>query len=84
MCLAIPGEILSIDEGDPLLRKARVNFGGIVKEISLALLPDAACGQYILVHAGVGIGVVNEAEAQTIFGYLDQMGELDEIRDHTR
>ncbi|NUM54562.1 MAG: HypC/HybG/HupF family hydrogenase formation chaperone [Candidatus Hydrogenedentes bacterium] len=78
MCLAVPGEILSIDEGDPILRKARVSFGGMVKEVSLALLPEASEGQYVLVHAGVGISIVNDAEAERIFDYLDQLGELEE------
>jgi hydrogenase expression/formation protein HypC len=80
MCLAVPGEVLSIDDGDPLMRKARVSFGGIVKEVSLALLPEARQGQYVLVHAGVGISVVNAEEAGKIFGYLEELGELDELK----
>ncbi|GMU91663.1 MAG: hypothetical protein AMXMBFR4_07210 [Candidatus Hydrogenedentota bacterium] len=78
MCLAVPGEILSIDGADPLLRKARVAFGGIVKEVSLALLPEAEVGQYVLVHAGIGITVVNEAEAAKTFEYLAELGALEE------
>jgi hydrogenase expression/formation protein HypC len=81
MCLAVPGEILSVDEADPLMRKARVRFGGIVKEVSLALLPEARPGQYVLVHAGVGISVINEAEAARTFEYLEQIGDLDELRE---
>lgn len=81
MCLAVPGEILTIDDGDPILRKARVSFGGIVKEISLALLPEAAPGEYVLVHAGVGISVVDEAEAEKIFGYLEELGALEELEE---
>lgn len=77
MCLAVPGEILSIDGADPLLRKARVNFGGIVKEVSLALLPEAEVGQYVLVHAGIGITVVNEAEAAKTFEYLAELDALE-------
>lgn len=79
MCLAIPGEIISIDDGDALTRKARVNFGGIVKEVSLALLPEAGVGAYVLVHAGVGISVVNELEAERIFDYIAELGELEEV-----
>lgn len=81
MCLAVPGEILGIDGADPLMRKARVRFGGIVKEVSLALLPEARPGQYVLVHAGVGIAVINEAEAAKTFEYLEQIGDLDELRE---
>lgn len=80
MCLAVPGEVLSVDDSDPLMRKARVNFGGIVKEVSLALLPEAREGQYVLVHAGVGISVVNDEEAGKIFAYLEELGELDELK----
>ena len=80
MCLAVPGEILSIDGDDPLMRKARVSFGGIVKEISLALLPEAALGEYVLVHAGVGIGMVNGEEAEKIFAYLEELGAMEELQ----
>lgn len=79
MCLAIPGEILTIDDGDPIARKARVGFGGIVKEISLAFLPEAKLGEYVLVHAGVGISVIDRAEAEKVFDYLEQLGELEEL-----
>lgn len=81
MCLAVPGEILSIDEGDPLMRKGRVSFSGIVKEIALALVPEARQGQFVLVHAGIAINIVDEAEAGRIFGYLEEIGELEELRD---
>ncbi len=79
MCLAIPGEIISVDDADALTRTARVRFGGIVKEISLALLPEAEVGAYVLVHAGVGISVVNETEADRIFDYIAQLGALEEL-----
>jgi hydrogenase expression/formation protein HypC len=52
MCLAIPGKVLTIAGDDPLMRTARVDFGGIVKEISLAFAPEAVIGDYVLVHAG--------------------------------
>ena len=77
MCLAVPGEVVEIVEEGPLNRQARVNFGGIIKTISLALLPEAAVGQYVLVHAGVAISVVDEAEAQETFAYLREIDELD-------
>lgn len=61
MCLAIPGEVLTIDEAD--LRMARVAFGGAVKEISLALVPEARVGDFVLVHAGFGIARVSTDHA---------------------
>ena len=78
MCLAVPGKILSIS-GEDFARMARVTFGGIVKEISLAYVPEAREGDYVIVHVGFAISVVNEAEALQTFEYLKQMGELAEL-----
>jgi len=78
MCLAVPGKILSIS-GEDFARMARVSFGGIVKEISLAYVPEAEEGQYVLVHVGFAISVVDEAEAMRTFEVLKQMGELQEL-----
>ncbi len=66
MCLAIPGKIINIDENDPTLRMAKVQFAGVIKEISLALTPEATEGMYVLVHAGMAISVVDEEEAERI------------------
>lgn len=79
MCLAIPGKVLSISGDDPLMRTGRVSFGGIVKEVSLALLPEAEVDAYVLVHAGIAISLVNEAEAQRVFQYLEEIEELGEL-----
>ena len=74
MCLAVPGKILSItDEDDALLCAARVNFGGIVKEISLAGVPEAKIGDYVIVHAGFALARLDEQEAQQVFATLRQM-----------
>jgi hydrogenase expression/formation protein HypC len=56
----------------------RVRFGGVVKTVSLACVPDARVGQYVLVHAGIGIGVIDEAEAERVLGYLVAMGQAEE------
>ena len=79
MCLAIPGKITSINDQDPLLRTGKVSFGGVVKEINLAYVPEAKVGDYVLVHVGFAISVVDEEEAQRVFEYLEQMEELDEL-----
>ncbi len=79
MCLAIPGKVLSIDEKDPLLRKARVEFGGAVREISLAYVPEAEVGDYVLVHVGFAINKIDEEEANEVFEYLRRMEELSEL-----
>ncbi len=77
MCLAIPGKVILIDESDPTLRMAKVQFGGVIKEVSLALTPEAKEGMYVLVHAGMAIGVVDEDEAKRILDEFDR-AELDE------
>ncbi|WP_374575564.1 HypC/HybG/HupF family hydrogenase formation chaperone [Phenylobacterium sp.] len=78
MCLAVPGKVLEIGEGDPLMRTGRVDFGGVVKEINLAFAPEAGVGDYVLVHVGFAIAVIDEAEARRIFEHLDRIGELDD------
>lgn len=77
MCLAVPGKVLSISGDDPLVRAARVSFNGVIKEVSLACAPEARIGDYVLVHVGVAISVVDPQEAAETFSYLQQMGELD-------
>jgi hydrogenase expression/formation protein HypC len=82
MCLAIPGKIKSIElQYDGLVRMAKISFGGIVKEASLEMLPDADVGDYVLVHVGVAISKVNEEEAKKTFEYLEEIGELGELED---
>ncbi len=80
MCLAIPGKIVSVTEQlDDTFRMGKVSFGGILKDINLMMVPEAQPGDYVLVHVGVAISTVDEAEAQKTFEYLRQIGELEEI-----
>ena len=82
MCLAIPGKIKNIElQYDGAVRMATVSFGGITKEASLEMLPDANIDDYVLVHVGVAISKVNEKEAQKTFQYLEELGELEELTD---
>jgi len=76
MCLAVPGRILSVSGNDPLTRVGRVDFGGIVKEINLAYVPEAAIGDHVLVHVGFAITVLDEVEAARVFEHLREIGEL--------
>ena len=78
MCLAVPGKILSTT-GEDFARMARVSFGGITKDVSLAYVPEATEGNYVLVHVGFAISVVDEAEAMRTFEFLQKMGELNEL-----
>ncbi|RDB06372.1 HypC/HybG/HupF family hydrogenase formation chaperone [Runella aurantiaca] len=80
MCLAIPGKIKSIEyQYDGLVRMAKIIFGGITKEASLEMVPQAKEGDYVLVHVGVAISIVDEEEAQKTFQYLAEIGELDDL-----
>ena len=82
MCLAIPGQIISINAGEAFARMGRVNFGGIVKEVSLAYVPEANVGDYVIVHVGFAISTLDEAEAHQVFAYLREMDELTELEDN--
>ncbi len=81
MCLAIPGKITSVTGGDPLWRAGRVDFGGIQKDVNLACVPEAKVGDYVIVHAGFALSLVDESEANTVFEYLRRMGELPELKE---
>ena len=75
MCLAVPGKIESIIENEAMTRKGRVNFGGIIKEVYLAYVPEAGIGDYVIVHVGFAISKINEQEAQRTLKYLEQLEE---------
>ena len=81
MCLAVPGKIASITGDDPLIRTGKVNFGGIQKEVNLAYTPEAKIGDYVLVHVGFALSTVDEAEANRVFEYLQQMEELEDLNE---
>lgn len=76
MCLAIPGKLDKIiAELDDTFRIGNVSFDGVVKEVNLALVPEAKIGDYLLVHVGAAIGIINEEEAKSTMEVLKQMGE---------
>jgi hydrogenase expression/formation protein HypC len=75
MCLAVPGKVLSITDATSLMRLGTVSFGGIVKEVSLAYVPEAQVGDYVLVHVGFAISRLDEQEAARVFACLQQMDE---------
>ncbi len=81
MCLAVPGQLLSIT-GDGLNCTGKVSFGGILKQVSLAYTPQAQVGDYVLVHVGFALQIVDEAEAKQVFQYLREMDELREIEEN--
>jgi hydrogenase expression/formation protein HypC len=77
MCLGIPGEVQSVVDGGAL-RMGRVAFGGIVKEVCLAYVPEAKSGDFVIVHAGFAISRIDREAAARVFAYLDEIG-LEEI-----
>ena len=92
MCLAVPGRILEVaedvtDDG-PMGRRARVSFGGVVREVSLAYAPEAVVGDFVLTHVGFAIAKIDAAEAERVFALLAELdgkgaasdGGLDAIR----
>ena len=81
MCLAIPGKIESISGDGPLTRMGKINFGGILKEASLAYVPEAKVGDYVIVHVGFALSRLDEDEARKVFEYLKEMEELSELGD---
>ncbi|WP_222983841.1 HypC/HybG/HupF family hydrogenase formation chaperone [Flagellimonas meishanensis] len=80
MCLAIPGKLLEItSQLDETFRMGKVSFGGIKKEVSLTLVPEAKVNDYVMVHVGAAISIVDEEEAKKTFEILSQLGELNDL-----
>ncbi|MGA7931958.1 MAG: HypC/HybG/HupF family hydrogenase formation chaperone [Kovacikia sp.] len=74
MCLAIPGKIIRIhDQEDPLLRTGKVSFGGVIKEVSLAYVPEAKIDDYVIVHVGFALSLVDPQEAEWTLNYFQQI-----------
>ena len=79
MCLAIPGKIISIEQGqDEVFRMGVVSFDGINREVNLAMVPEAVVDDYVLVHVGVAIQTLDEEEAMKTLEYLRELNELNE------
>jgi len=81
MCLAIPGELLEITDDGDLTRTGKVSFGGIVKTVNLVCVPEARVGDFVIVHVGLALSVVDQAEAERVFEYLREAGELEDLEE---
>ena len=77
MCLGIPGKVAETYQQNDL-PMAKVEFGGIRKEICLSYVPEAVVGDYVIVHVGFAISRIDEKEAAEIFDYLKQIGEAED------
>ena len=83
MCLSIPGKLIAItSQLDETFRVGKVQFDGIIKEVSLTLVPEANIGDYVLVHVGAAISTIDEDEAKKTFELLKQLDELHELEDN--
>lgn len=78
MCLAVPGKIVSIDESNPDLKMAKVNFGGVSKDVCIQWLDDVNIGDYVLVHVGFALNKVDEKDAEETLRILREMGDIEE------
>ena len=81
MCLSIPAKLVQITGDESLTRMGKVSFGGVLKEVCLAYVPEACVGDYVLVHVGFAISVIDEQEAQFIYDYLKQTGAETDLSD---
>ncbi len=73
MCLAVPGKIVSIAGDEPLMRSGKLSFGGVLKQVSLAYVPEAKVGDYAIVHAGFAISLIDQDEAEQTLADLKQL-----------
>lgn len=78
MCLAIPGKVVEIQYLKDGARSGRVQFGGIVRAVSLDFVPETSVGDYVLVHVGFAISRIDADEAERTYKLLDEMGSLRE------
>lgn len=83
MCLGVPGKVTRIDENPLGMTMGRVEFGGISKDVCLAYVPEVKIGDYVIVHVGFAISIVDEEQARTVFEYLRQTGDLEGLDDAT-
>jgi len=82
MCLSIPGKLIKITaQLDETFRVGKVSFDGIIKEVSLTMVPEANVGDYVMVHVGAAISIIDEVEAKKTFELLKQLNELHELDD---
>ena len=77
MCLAVPGKVTSIDESNPELKMAKVNFNGVSKDICIQWLPDVKIDDYVLVHVGFALNKIDEKDAIETIQMLKDMGDIE-------
>jgi hydrogenase expression/formation protein HypC len=79
MCLGIPGKVVEVEENPQGMTMGKVSFGGIIKDACLVYVPEVQVGDYVIIHAGFALSIVDEEEAMEVFEMLRQMEELAEL-----
>jgi hydrogenase expression/formation protein HypC len=79
MCLAVPGKILTIDGEGAFMRTGKVDFAGVRRQVNLAYVPGVKIGDYVLVHVGFAISIIDEQEAQRVFDDLDELASSSHV-----
>jgi hydrogenase expression/formation protein HypC len=77
MCLAVPGKVINIRGEDRMNRMAKVDFSGIIKEVNVSFTPEVKEGDYVIVHTGFALSVLDKEEAEKTFRYLKEIGEIE-------
>jgi hydrogenase expression/formation protein HypC len=80
MCLAVPGKILETSDENGS-RFGRVEFGGVTRRVQLDFVPEAGVGDFVIVHVGFALSIVNAEEAERTYQLLEELGMLEEVRD---
>jgi len=79
MCLGVPGKVVRIETNPLGMTVGRVEFGGIARDVSLAYVPDVKVGDYVVVHVGFAISIIDEHAATEIFSFLKTNNELADL-----
>jgi hydrogenase expression/formation protein HypC len=79
MCLGIPGRVVATFDEDGVLM-GKVDFGGVARRVCLEHVPSVQIGQYVIVHVGFALSIIDEQEAREVFAFLERMNELGELR----
>jgi hydrogenase expression/formation protein HypC len=79
MCLAVPGQISELLDEGPITRRGIIDFDGVLKEVNLAFVPEALVGDYVVVHVGVAISMIDPDEAERVFEYLEELGVIEQL-----
>lgn len=79
MCLGVPGKVIKLEENPLGMTMGRVSFGGITKDVCMAYVPEVKVDDYVVVHVGFAISIIDEEEAHRTLEFLKEMDELDEL-----